>query len=357
MMIFKYVSDQGEIVEVIPEKFTPLTYSDLVANGGSAQRYVIEVFAKSIKLPNCHDEGPGTASFPITFRQPLTIYSLVEGGWLPPPFVLPANYLLDRNVIRTFVRIREDSSKTELLPTHWWLQSLEGFPILINPVLYASEGSNQRTPSFQEFLSDIEEGSAEVKTFLPNAKLIEFAPKDYAALYSVVTDSLERQKREVEFLLATAPKVVDRVRTSQLLEIESQVFAAAKKLKLKAESLCVLAVLSCLYGKPDGSEFKAARGVIKPTKAYSPKNAYNAVSDLRALEFFLAALGMEREPFSLCTCDKALAAFWCGLNAHSAKWETNSKFGFKISVNEQLFPRLSPDELKELAKRISDRAA
>jgi hypothetical protein len=105
MMIFKYVSDQGEIVDVIPEKFTPLTYSDLVANGGSAQQYTIEVFAKSIKLPKSHEQGPGTASFPITFRQPLTIYSLVEGGWLPPPFVLPANYLVDRNVIRTLVRI------------------------------------------------------------------------------------------------------------------------------------------------------------------------------------------------------------------------------------------------------------
>jgi hypothetical protein len=357
MMIFKYVSDQGEIVEVIPEKFTPLTYSDLVANGGSAQQYAIEVFAKSIKLPNGRDEGPGTASFPITFRQPLTIYSLVEGGWLPPPFVLPANYLVDRNVIRTFVRIREDSSKRELAPTHWWLQSLEGFPILINPVLYASEGANQRTPSFQEFLSDLEEGSAEIKTFLPNAKLTEFAPKDYAAIYSVVTDSLERQKREVEFLLTTAPRVVDRVSRSHLLGVESQVLAAAKKLNLKAESLCVLAVLSCLYEKPDGSGFKAARGIIKPKKAYTSKKAYNAVSDLRALEFFLAALGMEREPFSLCTCDKALAAFWCGLNAHSAKWETNSKFGCTISVNEQLFPRLSPDELKELAQRISDRAA
>ena len=76
-MIFKYVSDQGEIVEVTPEKFTALTYSDLVTNGGSAQQYAIEVFAKSIKLPNGHEQGPGTASFPITFRQPLTIYSSV----------------------------------------------------------------------------------------------------------------------------------------------------------------------------------------------------------------------------------------------------------------------------------------
>ena len=207
-MIFKYVSDQGEIVDVIPEKFTPLTYSDLVANGGSDQQYSIEVFAKSIKLPNGHKQGPGTASFPITFRQPLTIYALVEGGWLPPPFVLPPNYLVDRNVIRTFVRIREDSSKPELSPTHWWLQSLEGFSIVINPVLYASEGANQRTPSFEEFLNDLEEGSAEVRTFLPNAKLIEFTPKDYAAVYSVVTDSLERKNKEAEFLLTTVPKGV-----------------------------------------------------------------------------------------------------------------------------------------------------
>lgn len=323
-----------------------------MANGGSGKRYLIEARASSVKLPNGEEQGPGTISLPISFRQPITIFSLVRGGWLPPPLVLPANYLVDRNVIRALVRIREDSSKPEASPTHWWLQSLERFPILINPVLYAFEGANQRTPSFEEFSNALNEGSAEVKTFFPNAELIEFAPEHYPGVYAVVTDSLQRQKREIEFLIETAPTIVDRQRNSQLAKIESQIFEAAKKLGLKGQSLCVLAILSCLYQNPDGLGIKAARGIIKPKRIYTARDAYNAVSDLRALEFFLAGLGMEREPFSLCTCDKALTAFWCGLNAHAAKWETSTKFGFKISVNEQLFPRLSPSELKRLAEKI-----
>ena len=350
MMIFKYVSEQGEIVEIIPEKFTPLTYSDLVANGGSDNRYPIEVIANSIKLPNSLEQRSGTASFPITFRQPLTIFSLVEGGWLPPPFVLPANYLVDRNVIRELVRIRENSSNPEQSPTHWWLQAMEQFPLLINPVLYAFEGCNQRMPSFEEFLSALDEGSAEIRSFFPSARLVEFEARHDEAVYSVVTDSMHRQKSEVEFLLATVPKVVDRVKTSRLEEVESQILDAAKNLKLKPQSLCVLAILSCLYEIPNS--FKAARRIIKPKKIYSPQMAYNAVSDLRALEFFLAGLGMQREPFSLCTCDKALAAFWCGLNANTAKWDTDGKFRFNVSIDEQLFPRLSPDAVKKLAERI-----
>ncbi len=229
---------------------------------------------------------------------------------------------------------------------------MDQFPILINPVLYAFEGCNQRTPSFGEFLSALDEGAAEIRSFFPKANLVEFEPKYYEAIYAVVTDSLQRQKAEVEFLTATAPKVVDRVRTSRLEEIESQILDAAKKLKLKVRSLCVLAMLSCLYENPNGLGFKAARRIIKPKKAYFPQMAYNAVCDLRALEFFLAGLGMQREPFSLCTCDKALAAFWCGLNANTANWDTNGKFGFNVSIGEQLFPRLSPHAVKELAERI-----
>jgi hypothetical protein len=117
-------------------------------------------------------------------------------------------------------------------------------------------------------------------------------------------------------------------------------------------SLVVLAILSCLYERIDGSGFTAARKIIKPRTTYTRQNAYNALSDLRALEIFVSGLGFQRGPFALCTCDRAIAAFWCGLNAHDHRWE-NEQFSFTMGLTEDLFPRLGEADRVALGAKIA----
>ena len=102
MMLLKYKTEKGETVELSPKKFKPLSYEDLLPNPTKDDKtYFIDVISDfiDIKGKGYQSTGPGKVSAPINFHNPLTIYALVEGGWLPPPFVIPANLLVDRNVI------------------------------------------------------------------------------------------------------------------------------------------------------------------------------------------------------------------------------------------------------------------
>ena len=353
-MLFRYTNEKGESIEIVPESFTPLPYAELVSECSKEKLYPIEIIASSIKLPN-RDEAVRhkTVSCPISFRQPVTVFGLVEGGWLPAPFVIPPRYLVDRNVISSLVRMRQDATRPDTAPTRWWFKFFDDDSLVFNPVLHAIEGSSQRVPSFDEFCRAFEEGSAEIKNHFPNSTLIQYEAIHYRRVYSIITDVQARQHREIEFLVKTANKVVDRVVDSRLIATESEILRTATDLDLKVTSVVVIAVLSCLYENPDGSGYKAARQIIKPRRQYTPQNAYNALSDLRALEFFIHTLRMGPERFALCTCDKGLAAFWCGLNLHRAAWNSDGTFTFSVSLTEHLFPRLNGARREALAQRVA----
>ena len=352
-MLFRYTTQKGETIEIVPESFTPLAYAELMS-GFDETLYPIEIISSSVKFPNGeHVTKPGIVSCPISFRQPVTVFGLIEGGWLPAPFVIPPNYLADRNVVRSLVRMRQDATRPDLAPSRWWFQFFDVDRAVFNPALYALEGSYQRVPSFDEFCSAFDEASAEIRNQFPNASVIQYESIHYRGAYSLIADLHARHQREIEFLVKTANKVVDRLEQSKLISTESEILTTAKELNLKPQSLTVMAILSCLYENSDGLGYKAAREIVKPKRIYTSQNAYNALADLRALEFFIHTLRLGREPFALCTCDKGLAAFWCGLNLHRAGWNTDGSFTFSVSLTEHLFPRLNEAGRAELAQRVS----
>ncbi|HEX7694585.1 MAG TPA: hypothetical protein VF409_08850, partial [Sphingomonas sp.] len=59
-----------------------------------------------------------------------------------------------------------------------------------------------------------------------------------------------------------------------------------------------------------------AKRVLKPSERYSAADAYNAICDLRSLNILIRLIGaFPDEAIQLCTADKNLALFWCGLGA------------------------------------------
>lgn len=354
MMLIKYVSNDGETLEVVPKHFKKLLYADLLPNSTKDDKtYSIEIFGDSIDVTHngIQSKRPVKVTTQIAFREPLTIYALVEGGWLPPPFVRPAYLLVDRNVISSLKMIAEGISRQDLESRDWWLRFFDNGKLVINPLLYALEGNERRRPSFAEFRNAFNEASLDVLSCLPNAKVVKYKSKHFHAAYAILTDLAGRTERETEFLLRTIPLIVTRVSDSRLLEVQSSILQIAESLRLTSRSLAVLAVLSCLYENRDGSGFLTARRILKPHSRYAAQDAHNALADIRSLELCIVSRGAVQAPYALCTCDRALALFWCGINPHGVEWK-DGKVKFNLAINEYLFPRLPEVAREELVERF-----
>lgn len=349
-MKLKYVAETGEIVEITPHTFKSFSYSDLINNYyHPANTYNIEI---SVTPGNCVINGKKnkeniTCSMPINFHNPPSIFALTQSGWLPFPFIKPANILVDKNVISNLRRIAEGTQSTNTQQNEWWLRFLKDSELLINPLLYAFENSYRRTPSFDEFCFSLQEATSEILNYFPNANVVTFTGK-FRTVYEILEKFSNRNSREIDFLSQTSPLIVNRVVDSELQVVQSQILEIANSLNLLGKSLAVLCVLACLYENKDGSGFLAARRLIKPKLNYTEENAYNALSDLRCLEFYIASCGFRNVVFSLCTCDRALAAFWSGIMPEEVSLDS-TQCKFNITIGDHLFPRMSTNERQKLS--------
>ncbi|MEO6590314.1 MAG: hypothetical protein ABIP06_13530 [Pyrinomonadaceae bacterium] len=347
----------GETVDVVPKQFAPLLYEDLLLK---KPKYEINFKAESIEIEKDgkktkHEQGDVKAS--IEFKQNLPIHSLVEGGWLQPPFVRPRNLLVDRNVVSNIKKITQGSSQERIQDLEWWLELVENDDLIINPILYAIEGDQRRFPTLDEFKESFEEALLEIKNVFPRAKLITFTDETYPLVFAELSRIFERRKKEAKFLIKTAPFVFQRVRDSKLSQIEAKILEIAKDEDLDLKSLPVLAILSCLYENNDGLYFQTARKIIKPKSNYTEENAYNTLADLNALEMFVGSSALsnsskEFPPFAFTTCDKPIALFGCGLRFNENEFGENA-LNTNISINEHLFPRLNEEERQKLTERLS----
>src|SRR6185437_8348021 len=198
MIFIRFESHAGESVDIWPQQFQPLSYSDLVTDYRDPdKRYAISIDASSIvsKQTDGKPKGPASVSMPLAFREPVSIFALVDGGWLPPPFVIPANFLVDRNVVAAVVRIKEQVEASNLTQGDFWIQFFREFAAVINPAPYALEGNKRRPPTYDEFRRGFEEASVEISKRLPGAKLVKYEEMHFKAAYALITDFADRLER------------------------------------------------------------------------------------------------------------------------------------------------------------------
>jgi hypothetical protein len=153
----------------------------------------------------------------------------------------------------------------------------------------------------------------------------------------------QRTKNEIEFLKKSIPLIIQRSPNRNLSKLKDEIIATAKSFGQKSGTLSLVSVLSCLYEDEKRTDLLAARKILKPKENYSNENAYNALFDLRMLELFLLFQPFMNEAFSLCTCDKNLTAFWCGIQPAYGELKAETP-QYTISLTETLFPRMSEKE-------------
>jgi hypothetical protein len=283
----------------------------------------------------------------------MTVYALQIGGWLPLAVTSCPLLLVDRNIVSIMKEIAKGSSRADLASNNWWLSFLNSSSHTINPVLCAMEGDTRTSPSFEEFRASFDDARAQLLTALPNAQIVMFGEEHYRAAYETVQDFAERYNGERDFLMEAAPRLFMRNAEPNLMQVEQELLQVASDLGLDKLSLVVIAALSCLYESRSGLEPLIGRNIIKPRRKFSAQQAHNAIADLRALELLVSANALNKPSTALCTRDKYLAAFWCGIQVATPKWQ-GVRMSFDITVDDQLFPRLDPQELAALWERLKN---
>jgi len=294
-----------------------------------------------------------TLNFRIKFNHPVTAYALEIGGWLPLVFTSSRIFLVDRNILSLLSQLTRPYSRNDLEANDWWISFLNTPEHTINPILCAIEGNSQSVPSFEEFCSSFVRATEELYQKLPKSHMIRYEEQHYLAAYEIVQDLASRYEAERAFLMNIAPHITQRSADGKLRILEQRVFSECKSVGLTRISLVILAVLSCLYEKQDGSEPLIGRNVINPTHNYDIGRAHNALSDLRALELLIAVNALNGGGVALCTRDKHLAAFWCCLRIANPQWK-NRTLKFDAEFSKDLFPRLTQTELRGLVARLKE---
>lgn len=287
----------------------------------------------------------------IKFNEPVKAFALTKGGWFPLAFTPSPFVLVDRNVVSILSQIGRVKDRGDHRSNKWWFEFINSPSYTLNPVLSAMEGNSKRTPTYEEFVSAFKSDSQLLAEKLPKSKLINYEEKHFKVAYEIIDNLSQRHQLEIEFLIDVSSIVAERTATHKIKDLESKIIEYAQNHNLSLHSFVVLAVLSCLYEHQNGSEPSIGKKLLKPSKSYTKETAYNALSDLRCLEFLTALHALFSDSISFITRDRALAAFWCALNPKNHLYNNNT-LTYDVELKAKLFPRLSDKEIDELKCRL-----
>jgi hypothetical protein len=97
------------------------------------------------------DKGPLPSiklTLRLTFNQPVTVYSLVLGGWFPLALSNASIHVIDRNILIWLRKVANGAVQREDYEANrWWLDFLNRPNQTINPVFCAMEGALARVPT------------------------------------------------------------------------------------------------------------------------------------------------------------------------------------------------------------------
>ena len=99
-------------------KFKPLEANEL--NHQPDHEFLLHIVESRYLNPKneewCENEN---INIPISFKYNPVIFALVDDGWLPPVFVVPKLYLIDRNILSSLMK--SESKNEYSIKKEWWL--------------------------------------------------------------------------------------------------------------------------------------------------------------------------------------------------------------------------------------------
>jgi hypothetical protein len=329
----------GRTVAFTDVHIQPRSYAELDASA-LHKRITIQLEMLNGRIVDTDVEGVDTthpAHFRTTLESPFTsrAIGLVRGGWLPSFLAATsprATILVDRNIVSELVGRFDKGVRVGREPD--FLDLFADMPVRINPMLYAIEGNNRAIPDPALARAQFQEVVEKLRRALPNAELM-VGPQSMQGLLSVIDEIRAEMERKERFLLMVAARLHGPLGRKHINSRWSDVLHAADCCEIARNDIVVLAALSSV-AVPNGTSI--ARRVLKIRDHYTRANAYNALADLQSLDLLIRAFGLfPDEVIQLCTADKALALFWCGIQASGFELEDDG-VKYTMSPIEALLP-------------------
>jgi hypothetical protein len=279
------------------------------------------------------------AHIKATLQSPFTARAigLVRGGWLPSALAATresAVVMPDRNIITEIASRFVDGKAVGRQKD--FLDLFEDMPIKISPMLFALEGNGREIPNPEAARAQLLEVVDKLRSALPAATLM-FGPQSVEGLLGLIEDSRPGMLRKQALLRRLAPALSAPIARRNVDARWTEALATADELGVPRNSSLMLALLSTIIN-PSGH--CAAKRLLKFHSGYSAADAYNALSDLRALDLLIFSLAMFPDhDTQICTGDRNLALFWVGMGASDFRLEGRGA-QFMMAPHEAVLPPL-----------------
>lgn len=283
-----------------------------------------------------------------------TVVGLLQGGWLPSGLALADALLLPDRCTVAAIRSRFLAGKVKTGKGDDFLDFAAGYPLKINPMLYAMEGaSGTASPEEEELSALFDRASSKILEALP---LTEIFPPKAAVMQGalgLIRDTAESLARKQRFLVKAVPLIAGSTGRVARAGIWRDLCELAERHHVAKASMLMLTLLSATSARQG---LNPAKGLLKPSLHFTDKNAFNALMDLRSLDLLIAAgTDFPEQRVVLLTEDRDLALLWTGLQTHSHRRE-GSNIHYAINAHRSLFAGLTDAELGDMWAMLRQQA-
>lgn len=353
------VADDNKKIIIDDIELATLNYNEThLLSGEDNNERVIPLIIKSAKILNSEalfeefNENKELKKINITTKWSLKFIAITVGGWLPAGMTPQnAHYLLDKNIFNILANRYTEGKIIEDIQNDFF-DLIHTEELILNPSLFMLEGNNQ---SIKRTMSDIVdkflESEAIIKKALPKAIIPETQENLTKGVFGMLEQLYDNNQKILTFIQSTMSILYKETAIKKRKDTVDQLKKIAIINGIRRESILYIAVLSAALSSP---EQNYAKKILKPKppKKYTLKDAYNALSDIRALDYLMWAVALDPKVKTyLCTNDKNLVRFWCAIEPTNLKFQGN-RLSYNLRFRQNLFKNLSDSEFDYVINSI-----
>lgn len=276
--------------------------------------------------------------------------AVTEGGWLPVGITQAnSHYLLDKNIynmINSRFAVGKDIKND-------FFDLIKDENPIFNPALFMLEGNTQ---SFDRAEEELESKYFEAIGIINRNLKNVIIPCDSKSLVQSTASMLKQLYSNNNYKLKFIQSVIIILYKETAVKKRKEVIEKLKELaiqnNIKRNSILFIAAICAALGHPGNNPAKKIFKP-KPPKQYTLKNAYNALSDFRALDYLMWAIVLNpNKKTYLCTNDKNLVKFWCAIEPSNFKFENNA-LSHSLKFRWSLFNHLNDNEFELILQAIN----
>lgn len=329
-----------------------LTQKGDIRDGVEFPLKIRNTYVESSEFDEIKPKERRTVSAHLESHYGSNVLALVKGGWLPSGIVLDEEVLLmpDRCTVGAIRGRFVGGARKEGQRDDFFDFAMDKH-LRINPMLYAMEGcSGSRHPGPEELSSLFDRAAEKILDALPKAIIFPNKTSVMRGAMAMLEASAASFAARQRLLVKAAPLIASPVSRARLRQVWDQLFELSDHYGVARGSLLVCALISATAA-PQRSN--PALALLKPRTAYSDKNAFNALADLRSLDLLIGAgTDFPERRVALLTEDRALAQYWAGLQVHSPRRERNH-IRYAINPHTALFGRLNDIEQTHILSQLT----